>query len=142
MLCCRNPHVLLPNRHNAISDSHCRRNVISIRRILVAFAKMHMATIAMPAPTRIPGVEYDPKRKASRLFLLLGLGALDLGSAAEGLLSVLALLACRENVMSAGPVAIPLARRGSDESRAREHVRCCLLGFSILLASPTRTSLK
>lgn len=31
---------------------------------------------------------------ASRLFLLLGLGTLDLGCATEGLLSVLALLAC------------------------------------------------
>lgn len=32
-------------------------------------------------------------RRAIRLFLLLGLGTLDLGSAAEGLLAVLALLA-------------------------------------------------
>lgn len=49
-------------------------------------------------PSQTPGEieEKDDKalRRAIRLFLLLGLGTLDLGSAAEGLLAVLALLAC------------------------------------------------
>lgn len=48
-------------------------------------------------PSQTPGriEEKDDKalRRAIRLFLLLGLGTLDLGSAAEGLLAVLALLA-------------------------------------------------
>lgn len=47
-------------------------------------------------PSQTPGeIEKDDKapRRAIRLFLLLGLGTLDLGSAAEGLLAVLALLA-------------------------------------------------
>jgi hypothetical protein len=50
----------------------------------------------MPMPRAIPTPPNDqtPLRTAIRLFLLLRLGALDLGRTAEGLLSVLALLAC------------------------------------------------
>lgn len=103
------------------------------------------------APSAVPDIPMqqrpdakNPKR--TRLFLLLGLGTLDLGGAAEGLLSVLALLACigRKKDMLAGNqflarglggVAVLSCRGG------RENVRCCLLAFSILVAWPTRTSL-
>jgi hypothetical protein len=42
------------------------------------------------------------RRWAIRLLVLLGLGTLDLGGAGEGLLTVLALLACEECCVRAG----------------------------------------
>lgn len=56
---------------------------------------MHNSTaLSHSRPPQKPGGKDDAKRKANRLFLLLGLGSLDLCRAPEGLLSVLALLAC------------------------------------------------
>ena len=71
---------------------------------------MHKAT-AIVHPAKIPDVIDDAKRNASRLFLLLGLGALDLRRAAEGLLPVLALLACIGEGGSA--TAIPKSQQNS-----------------------------
>lgn len=53
--------------------------------------RMH-AAIAAPQPAR--GYTQAQAKSSSRLFLLLGLGTLDLRRTTEGLLSVLALLAC------------------------------------------------
>lgn len=72
-------------------------------------------------------------RYVTRLFLSL-LRAGDLRRSAEGLLPVLALLAC-----SQASASWPLARAGPGVSC---NVRCCLEGFSILDAAPTLTRRK
>lgn len=92
---------------------------------------------------------------ASRLFLLLGLGTLDLGGTTEGLLSVLALLACsdgksmsaaRPELLVVSTIAAPVWQAVLLPSttliaweRVYLYVRCCLEAFSIFLARPTRT---
>ena len=100
---------------------------------------MHRAT-TLVRPWKKPDVEDDEKTNASHLFLLLGLGTLDLRRSPEGLLPVLALLACcREEEMSA--LASLVAREVPPGHPIGFHVRCCLLARSILVASPTRTNL-
>lgn len=82
---------------------------------------------ASQTPGEIEEKDDKALRRAIRLFLLLGLGTLDLGSAAEGLLAVLALLAL-------GVVSERLGGMG-----VTENVRCWREAFSILEARPTRT---
>lgn len=87
-----------------------------------------------------------------RLFLLLRLGTLDLRRSAEGLLSVLALLACRVEettlAVCVSATVLPSASRPTstqqvlpDEATVMEgYARCCLLARSALVARPTRTN--
>ena len=82
-----------------------------------------------PSPT-----DTRPTKRASRLFLLLLGCTLDLRRTSESLLSVLALLACIHFVSISLHFTHIHVQKGRD-------VRCCLEGFSILLANPTRTNL-
>ena len=66
--------------------------------MLFAFTYNIAQRQSRPDPSRKNSINPRPER-ANRLFLLLRLGTLDLGRAAEGLLSVLALLACLDGLV-------------------------------------------
>lgn len=93
------------------------------------------APISQPMPRAKPTRPKTRTPESDRLFLLLGLGTLDLGRTTQSLLAVLALLACspEESVL--------LDQQEGDVSRDGENVRCCRDARSGLTARPTRTNL-
>jgi len=101
MLCAATGYSRHPTRH----ASHCgfpvQTQVIFGCQMHAFKFVMHRAT-TISHPWKKPNVEDDANRNATSLFLLLRLGTLDLCRSSEGLLPVLALLACkRGNLMSA-----------------------------------------